>query len=187
MRESWLLSTTFSLNLVVTGVRPVLSQTNGFRKENVFSIASEDELVQAFRLRDQKKLILPDNLQFPMNIRSYFTWKEPSGVYTYLIFKLPNWELPRGVAFKHTGSSGEPVGGLCNWCHAYGSSDEIGMLSIAMSANVSQSYLLCLDLSCIEKIEDNTARAGKDPEKQIAELYHCIEKLFENISNYKPD
>ena len=165
----------------------MLSQVSKFNREIVFNIASEADLVKAFRTRDQKKLILPDNLDFPMNIRSYFTWKESSGVYTYLIFKMPNWELPRGVVFKRTAPSAEPVGGLCNWCHAYGSSDQIGMLSVAMSADVSLSYFLCHDLSCIEKIEETSARSGKDPDRYIAELYYKMEKLFENVSSYKPE
>jgi hypothetical protein len=117
--------------------------------ENIFSINSEEDLVESFRPRDQKKLLLPDNLKFPMNVRSYFTWKEPSGVYTYLVFKMPNWDLPRGVVFKRTAISSEQTGGLCNWCHAYGASDEIGLLSVTMSSTVSQSYYLCHDLRCI--------------------------------------
>ena len=155
-------------------------------KENQFSIASENELIQSFRLRDQKKLLLPENLRFPLNVRSYFTWKEPSGVYTYLVFKMPNWDAPRGVAFKRTPASGELTGGLCNWCHAYGSSEEIGMLSVAMSSTVSTSYFLCQDLRCIEKIEEASMLSGKNPEKYIAELYHRMDKLFENVSNYNP-
>jgi hypothetical protein len=163
------------------------SQINNFQTENVFSIISEEELVQSFRLRDQKKLVLPDGLKYPFNIRSYFTWKESSGVYTYLVFKAPNWDAPRGVAFKRSSPAGEPTGGLCNWCHAYGPSDEIGMMSVAMDANTSQGYYLCQDLRCIEKIEEATTLSGKNPEKYIAELYFRMGKLFENISNYKPD
>jgi hypothetical protein len=155
--------------------------------ENTFSIGSEEELVQAFRDRDQKKLILPQKIRYPFNVRSYFTWKEPSGVYTYLVFKLPNWDMPQGVAFKRTATGGEPIGGLCSWCNAYGSSDEIGMLSVAMNANVSNSYLICHDISCIEKIEDMSAMSGKDPDKYIAELYYRIGKLFENIKGFKAE
>ncbi|WII71976.1 FBP domain-containing protein [Bdellovibrio sp. 22V] len=163
-------------------------QLNNFRKENFFAIGSEEELIQSFRPRDQKKLVLPDNLKFPMNVRSYFAWKEPSGVYTYLVFKMPNWDLPRGVAFKRTAATGgEGVGGLCSWCHAYGTSEDIGFLSVIMDPNVSNSYILCQDLRCIEKIEEANMRAGKDPEKHIADLYHRIEKLFERISGYKPE
>lgn len=165
----------------------MLSEISKFNREITFSIASEKEFLQAFRVRDQKKLILPEGLEFPLNIRSYFTWKEPSGVYTYLIFKKPNWDLPRGVAFKRTPSSAESTGGLCNWCHSYGSSDQIGMLSVAMSSNVSLSYFLCQDLSCIEKIEENCARSGKDPEKYIEDLYYKMEKFFETCSGYKQD
>ncbi|KYG70642.1 FBP domain-containing protein [Bdellovibrio bacteriovorus] len=165
----------------------MLSQINNFQKEHVFSIASEAELIQSFRNRDQKKLVLPENLKFPLNVSSYFTWREPSGVYTYLVFKMPNWDLPRGVAFKKTAATGEPVGGLCSWCHAYGSSEDIGMLTVNMSSDVSSSYYICQDLRCIEKIEDASNLSGKSPEKNIAELYHRISKLFENISSYKPD
>jgi len=163
----------------------MLTTSHGHTNEITFSIASEKELTEAFRPRDQKKLILPEKLPFPFNVRSYFSWKEPSGVYTYLVFKAPNWDRIRGVVFKRTAFTGEPTGGLCNWCHAYGSSEDIGLLTVAMSANVSNSYFLCQDLRCIEKIEETTMLAGKDPAKNIAELYFRMEKLFENISNYK--
>lgn len=160
---------------------------NNFLTENIFTIGSEQELAEAFRERDQAKLLVPAGLEYPINIRSYFTWKEPSGVYTYLIYKMPNWDMPKGVAFKRTAPSGEQTGGLCNWCHAYGPSDEIGLLSVTMNSNVTMSYFLCHDLRCIEKIEEAAARSGKSPEKQIDELYFRMGKLFENISSYKPD
>ncbi|KYG66503.1 hypothetical protein AZI86_05505 [Bdellovibrio bacteriovorus] len=163
------------------------TQSNNFLKENLFTINSEEELVNSFRARDQKKLVLPEKVNFPLHARSYFTWKESSGVYTYLVIKLPNWDMPRGVVFKRTPSTGEPTGGLCSWCNAYGSSEDIGMLSVAMNNNVSFSYFICQDLSCIEKIEDAANLSGKDPEKYIAELYFRIGKMFEKISGYKPE
>lgn len=165
----------------------MLGQINNFQTENYFAIVSQEELVQSFRLRDQEKLILPKDLQFPLNVRSYFSWKEPSGTYTYLVFKMPNWDSPRGVAFKRSSPTGEPTGGLCDWCHAYGASDEIGMLSATMNSTVSYSYFLCQNLNCIEKIEDNSMLSGKNPEKYIAQLYRKMEKLFENLRNYKQD
>ena len=48
-------------------------ELNNFQKENIFAIGSQEELVKAFRPADQKKLILPENLKFPMRIRSYYT------------------------------------------------------------------------------------------------------------------
>ena len=152
-----------------------------------FSIASESELVNSFRLRDQKKLMLPDNLPYPFNVRSYFTWQDPNGIYTYLVFKMPNWDMPRGVSFKRTAAGGEPTGGICNWCHAYGSSEEIGMLMLSVNANTSVGYQVCQDLRCIEKIEELSARAGKSPEKPIDLLYQRLAKLFENVKLAKAD
>ena len=162
-------------------------QINNFRTENFFAVASEEELTQSFRMRDQKKLVLPIDLKYPLNIRSYFTWREPSGVYTYLVFKAPNWDLPRGVAFKRSSAKGDGTGGLCSWCHSYGTSEEIGMMSVKMDANVSCSYILCQDLRCIEKIEEASNLSGKNPEKNIDDLYYRISKLFENISSYRPE
>lgn len=158
-----------------------------FQREIFFSIASEQELILSFSDRDQRKLIVPSNLRFPIPVRSYFTWRDPSNIYTYLIFKMPNWDQPRGVAFKRTASGTEPTGGLCNWCHAYGPSDEIGLLSIAVNSKTSVAYFLCQDLRCIEKIEEAAELAGKNPEKNIDLLYSRIAKLFESIYEYKPD
>ena len=158
-------------------IQPITLQPN-----NVFTIASKEELIGAFRKNDLKKLILPDDLQFPIQVSSYFTWKESSGVYVYLVFKLPNWDLPRGVAFKKVPLRDGPTGNLCTWCHAYGSSEEIGMMSLALNSKVSYSYLLCRDLSCARKIDDMTALAGKSPHKHLLELYQRMEKLFDGMS-----
>lgn len=158
----------------------MLSHT--FQTETYFSISSEEELISSFRLRDQKKLVLPQGLTFPFNVRSYFTWQESNGVYTYLVFKTPNWDMPRGVVFKRVAPSGEPTGGLCGWCNAYGSSEDIGMMSLNVNAEVSLGYLICHDLRCIEKIEEANARAGKSPEKNIDQLYQRMASLFENLN-----
>lgn len=156
-----------------------------FETEITFSIESEQHLIKCFRDRDQAKLILPSNLTYPFRVRSYFTWKESSGVYTYLIFKKPNWDLPKGLVFKRISS--EFMGGLCSWCNSYGSSDEIGMLSISVNSSVGFSYILCNDLRCIEKIEEAATLGGKNPEKWIHQLYDRIGSCFEGVSNYKPE
>lgn len=158
---------------------------NNFQTEFTFAIESEADLISCFRLKDQKKLILPKDLKFPLRIRSYFTWKEPSGVYVFLVFKLPNWDQPRGMFFKRVEIGGEPTGRLCGWCNAYGNSMDIGLLSVSVNANTSFSYLLCNDLRCIEKIEESATLAGKNPEKWIHQLYHRMGKFYEEVSNYK--
>ncbi|MBC7419251.1 MAG: FBP domain-containing protein [Bdellovibrio sp.] len=166
----------------------MLTSANNFQTENLFSIESEKELIQSFRPIDQKKLLFPAELQFPLRISSYFTWKESSGVYTYLVFKKPNWDLPRGIVLKRAYQGVDaPTGRLCCWCNSYGSSEDIGMLSVAASATVSAGYILCKDLRCIEKIEEASTLAGKHPEDSIHKLYHRIGVFFELISQYQPE
>jgi len=154
-----------------------------FVTETCFPISSEAELLNSFRLRDQKKLMIPKTLTYPFNVRSYFTWQDPNSIYTYLVFKMPNWDMPRGVALRRASSDGEPTGGICNWCHAYGSSEDIGMLTLNLSADISIAYYICQDLRCIEKIEEASARAGKSPEKSVSVLYERMARLFENLQN----
>lgn len=122
-----------------------------------------------------------------MRIRSYFTWRESSGTYTYLVFKLPNWDLPRGIVFKRRSALTDGGGRICGWCHSYGSSDEINMMSVAINGSTSSGYILCEDLRCIEKIEEAAALSGKSPEKHIQQLYQKIGLFFENLGNYRPD
>ncbi len=165
----------------------MLTTLNNFKDENTFSIESKEDLVQSFRAQDRKKLIFPAGLLFPLHVRSYFAWKESSGVYTYLVFKNPNWDLARGIVFKRVGQGDAPTGGLCGWCHSYGGSDEIGMLSVAMNSNISCSYIVCHDLRCIEKIEETSARSGKQPEVAIQQMYRRIENFFENLSSYRSE
>lgn len=162
-------------------------QLDHYYKENIFSVESEAELVDSFRDRDKRKLVLPSNLKFPMTVRSYLAWQESSGVYTYLVYKHPQADLPKGIVFKKTHAYGEPTGGLCNWCHHYGSSEELGMMSVEMNSKTSMGYFICKDLSCVENIEEDAARAGKNPEKNIDELYKRMNKLVENLQQYKPD
>ncbi|MBY0452846.1 MAG: FBP domain-containing protein, partial [Bdellovibrionaceae bacterium] len=103
-----------------------------------------------------------------------------------LVFKKPEWDLPKGVAFKRLNAGGEqPAGGMCNWCHAYGSSEEIGMLSVTINANVSFSYILCHDLRCIEKIEEASTLSGKSPDKAIDQLYYKMGQFFEGMSQHQ--
>lgn len=164
-----------------------MAPNSNFERELHFSIESAEDLVRSFRTRDQKKLVLLAGLKFPMSVRSYLTWQESSGVYTYLVFKGQSWDLPRGVVFRRGPVGAEASGGLCSWCHSYGTSEEIGLMSVSMSGNVTISYLLCQDLRCIEKIEETSMRAGKSPQKYVGELYYRIEKMFENISNHRQD
>ncbi len=165
----------------------MLTTLNNFKTETTFSIESEKDLVSSFRVRDQKKLVLPAGLKFPLHIRSYFTWSEASGVYEYLVYKNPNWDLPRSIVFKRFYRTSESTGSMCGWCHSYGSADEVGMMSVSFNSNTSAAYILCQNLRCIEKIEEASNLSGKSVEKVVDQLYSRINLFFEGVFNYKQD
>ncbi len=63
-------------------------------------IKSSEELLKAFRSRDQKNVFIPKTMRFPLSIGHYLAWTEPSGVRVYLVFKKADWKAPVGVAFR---------------------------------------------------------------------------------------
>ncbi len=147
-----------------------------------FTIESEADLIQAFRYNDQKKLVLPNYISYPLKADHYFAWREPSGVYVYMVFKKPDWKSPIGIAFKrsHTGSH-LSNSRLCDWCLSYGPSDLVVMLSVTLNSRQTSGMMLCLDLGCSERLEEAAELSGKSFEKLAHQLYERIGKFFESV------
>jgi hypothetical protein len=51
---------------------------------------------------------------------------------------------------------------MCDWCHASGSSNEIGMLTTVASSKRRVGVNVCLDLRCAEKLEDVARMTGRN-------------------------
>ncbi len=148
-----------------------------------FDVASAAELMSFFRERDHGRVILRRDLQFPMRVQYYFTWSEPSGVHRYLIFKKPGWEKPMALVFRHVSSMTEgAIGGICDWCHTYGTSNQIGLLTTAINSKRTVGMMLCLDLSCGDKIENAPSQSSKSPEIRILETCERIGRFFDETS-----
>lgn len=161
-----------------------MSSTATFHSHDyTFDIASEEELMHFFRPRDQKRVIVRRDLEFPMRAQYYFTWGESSGVYRYLVFKRPGWETPMGVVFR-VGSShpDSATGGICDWCHAYGDASQIGLLTVSVNPKRTIGFILCRELNCGDKIENNPSTSSKVPETRILQVCERIGRFFdENI------
>lgn len=144
-----------------------------------FEIHSEEDLIEVFRPRDRKHVFLPQNLHFPILIRSYMTWTEPSGVRVYLVFKKPEWNHALGIAFRRDqqGSLPSPTG-MCDWCLDYGPSDKIGLLTATVTHKKRIGVNLCLDLSCIRKLETTANLTGQDFDKLVTKLLDKMERFY---------
>lgn len=147
-----------------------------------FTIESEKDLIQAFRYHDQKKLVLPNHITYPIQAQHYYAWRESSGVYIYMVFKKPEWKAPIGIVFKrsHAGSH-LSNSRLCDWCLSYGPSDLVGMLSVTLNSRQSAGMMLCLDLGCAERLEEAAELGGKNFEKLAHQLYDRVGRFFESV------
>jgi len=143
-----------------------------------YKIHSEDELLAAFREKDRKHVVLPSDLEYPIDTRYYFSWGESSGNYTYLVFKRSNWDSPRGLVFRRT-TTYMNVGNLCDWCHSYGGSDQIGMLSVRVNPRLTIGQYLCLNLDCLDKLETQIGTSGKNFETLAEQVCEKINRFYE--------
>jgi hypothetical protein len=145
-----------------------------------FTLRSHADLIDTFRPEDQKSVVIPKGTPYPVSVEHYFAWTEPSGVYTYLVFKRQDWETPRGLMFQRNGSgSSSSPAGMCDWCHTSGPSDEVGLLTTTMTPHTTGGTWLCLDLSCLQRIEEQSGLAGKSPDKKIQKLMKKIGDFYQ--------
>jgi hypothetical protein len=130
----------------------------------MFLIKTEKELLQAFRPRDREKVELPEGIKFPLFVRDYLTWVEPAGTRVFLVLPSPgSSRKPMGIAFRRDAQGGGAVSHMCDWCHAYGSSNEIGLLTTDVNSKRRVGVNLCLDLRCKEKLEAAADLSGRNP------------------------
>jgi hypothetical protein len=147
-----------------------------------FTLRSTDDLLATFRASDQKSVIPPPQISYPLAVPHYFAWTESSGVYTYLVYKRADWEVPLGLVFQRNGqgNSHSPAG-MCDWCHHAGPSDEVGLLTTQINAQSSGGTWLCLDLNCLERIQQKTGAAAKNTPKLIQKLGQRIGEFYQRV------
>ena len=145
-----------------------------------FTLRSDDDLLATFRTKDQRAVVLPKRGPYPVSVEHYFAWTEPSGVYTYLVFKRSDWEIPRGLVFQRNGKGNyHSPAGMCHWCHSTGPSDEIALLSTQIDSHTVGGAWLCLDLSCLLRIEEQAGLAGRPADRRIQKLMHKIGEFYQ--------
>lgn len=131
-------------------------------------IDTDKHLLSAFRNRDLKYLWLPKNMTFPLIFDYYYTWSEPEGNYQYLVFRKPDSSDLVGMIFKRDQGQQHPTTQMCQWCRSFGPSDTIDMLSISVNAKRLLGVVLCIDLSCLEKL-DTVRKFSKKSYGQLAQ------------------
>lgn len=126
----------------------------------MFLIETEKAFLDAFRPRDRKFVEPPRDTRFPLFIRDYLAWVDPSGVRVFLVFSAPGSKQPTGIAFRRD-QQGDPASPhMCDWCHLSTGAD-VGLLTTDVNSKRRVGTNLCLDLRCGERLEAVTNRAGQ--------------------------
>jgi hypothetical protein len=125
----------------------------------MFLIKSERELLQAFRHRDRGAFEPPPGVPFPILVRDYRAWIDPSGVRAYLVFQDPGTGRPLGIAFRRDVAPDEGTSRMCDWCHNFGA--DVGLLTAERTSRRRVGVGICRDLRCAERIEQAAELAGR--------------------------
>jgi hypothetical protein len=143
-------------------------------------IVNETQLKEFFRNLDQDE-VSTIGLKFPMGLKDYTSWLEPSGHRVYLVFRDTESQKPRGIVFTRTHSHTDGISKMCDWCHSVRGGDSIGLLSARASQNLTIGVELCTDLSCKEKLAHtpgvNDVRETLSPDEKI-------ERLLKKMSDF---
>lgn len=125
-------------------------------------IRTAHELMEAFRPRDLRVFELPDESAYPLEVDGYLAWVETGGARVYLVFEDPDSGQPMGVVFRRA-ATGEPgMGQMCNWCFSFGSCEEIGLLTAEESSRRRVGVVVCRDLGCGQRLEEEGDRSGRN-------------------------
>lgn len=157
------------------------------KKDYSFTLVDSNALMSCFRKKEQKKVILPQLMRENLSADYFFTWSEPSGVYQYLVFKAPSWDSPQGVVFRRSSGSSLSPARMCDWCHNYGASDQIGLLTTHVNSRISVGLMLCQDLGCIERAEELAARSGRNFEKAAQDICDRVLRFYNSTFTNSQD
>ena len=125
----------------------------------MFIIKTERDLLNAFRPRDRGAFEPPVGAAFPIAVRDYRAWVDPSGVRAFLVFQDPASGRPLGIVFRREVAGDESGSRMCDWCHNFGA--EVGLLTADRSSRRRVGVGVCRDLRCADRIEQAAELAGR--------------------------
>jgi hypothetical protein len=113
-------------------------------------ISDEHQLLSAFRESEQAEVHIPADFTFPLALKDYIAWVEPSGHRVYLVFRETQSGNPLGVVFQRTRGSADTAASMCQWCHSVRPGSSVGLLTTGAGPNRRVGLHLCANLDCKE-------------------------------------
>lgn len=103
-----------------------------------------------FRAIDQDEVYVPPDLKFPIGVRDYLAWTEPSGHRVFLVFVEPYSQEKLGIVFHRTHGTADTPAAMCQWCHAVRAGGAVALLTAAVTKRRRVGLHLCANLNCRE-------------------------------------
>ncbi|HEX4925037.1 MAG TPA: FBP domain-containing protein [Bdellovibrionales bacterium] len=147
----------------------------------MFRIANETVLKDTFRELDRDEVVVPAELRFPLGVKDYIAWLEPSGHRAYLVFIDPASDKPMGIVFHRPHAKSEGINHMCEWCHCVRGSGGVGLMTAIATSRRRVGIELCTDLGCKDKIKSppgiNDIRESLDPAQRV-------ERVLKRMSDF---
>lgn len=118
----------------------------------MFKVSTADELLGSFRSMERDQVHIPSNLKFPLPVKNYLSWIEPSGHRAYLVFEDPENQKLLGVVFRRTAPNLDYGPVMCDWCRSVRGRGMVTMMTATVSRDRQVGVYLCSDLNCDEEL-----------------------------------
>jgi len=118
----------------------------------MFRISSENELLSSFRAIDLDEVQIPADFHFPLAIKDYLSWIEPSGHRVYLVLEDTIDGGVKGIVFQRTHGGPDAPASMCQWCHSVRTGGGVALLTATAGPKRRIGLHLCSDLACKEHL-----------------------------------
>ena len=155
------------------GVLPLRApRPSALKSGRPFKLDSEQELLEGLPPQGPPPRGAAAGAELPAPTCRTTSRGPSAGFHVNVVFARPGSREPIAIAFQRDNPGGEGLATrVCEWCHAYGSSMDIGMLSVDVTSRHRVGVLLCLDLRCKEKLENGGEHGGQE---HLLELTHRV-------------
>ena len=107
-------------------------------------------VLECFRAIDLDDVYVPPDLSFPLTVRDYVAWPEPSGARVSLVFEEPISQQLIGVVFRRGRTPPDAPAAMCQWCHAVRVGGAVTMMTASIDRDRRVGLYLCASLNCRE-------------------------------------
>jgi hypothetical protein len=147
-----------------------------------FSTAAD--LLESFRTADRQLVEIPDSVVFPLILRDYISWNDPSRRQTAVVFQslLKNAPVAYGIVFKYGSGQTDAPAQMCQWCHSVRRGPAVDLLTVDVGPKRRIGLYLCRTLDCKEHLSQRVP--GTSDLRETIPGDEKIKRLLERMTEF---